>query len=163
MEIGKLVASLHPLERKAVPVLSKCSTLKELMEVSGLSEAEAMRALQWLENKNTLKIYSEVDELVTLDSNGKEYIEKGLPERRFLEAIRDSPLNIGEIGKAASLSEEEVTVCLGEEQEEHVFDTATIVSIPPNLKHCPVTVRNVSKPLVFLVICTAEEKVDIWQ
>ncbi len=57
----------------------------------------------------------------------------------------------------------EVSVCLGEEQEEHVFDTATIVSIPSNLKHCPVTVTNVTRPLVFLVICTAEEKVDIWQ
>ncbi len=57
----------------------------------------------------------------------------------------------------------EVTVCLGEELEEHVFNTATIVSIPPNLKHCPVTVRNVGSPLIFLVICTAGEKVDIWQ
>jgi len=57
----------------------------------------------------------------------------------------------------------EVNVCLGNEQEEQVFDTAAIISIPPNLKHCPVTVTNVTKPLVFLVICTAEEKVDIWQ
>ena len=66
------------------------------------------------------------------------------------------PANVKDLGA-------EVSVCLGEDQEEHVFDTATIVSIPPDLKHCPVTVRNVSKPLVFLVICTAEEKVDIWQ
>ena len=57
----------------------------------------------------------------------------------------------------------EVSVCLGEEQEEHSFNTATIVSIPPDLKHCPVTVRNATRPLVFLVICTAGEKVDIWE
>lgn len=57
----------------------------------------------------------------------------------------------------------EVSVSLGEEPEKQVFNTATIVSIPPNLKHCPVTVTNATKPLVFLVICTAEEKVDIWQ
>ena len=66
------------------------------------------------------------------------------------------PENVNDLGA-------KVSVCLGEEQEEHVFDTATIVSIPPNLKHCPVTVSNVSKPLVFLVVCTTEEKVDVWQ
>ncbi|OGN88646.1 MAG: hypothetical protein A2158_08035 [Chloroflexi bacterium RBG_13_46_14] len=70
--------------------------------------------------------------------------------------VGGNPENVNDLGA-------EVSVCLGEEQEEHVFDTATIVSIPPNLKHCPVTVRNVSTPLVFLVICTAEEKIDIWQ
>lgn len=67
-----------------------------------------------------------------------------------------NPENVKELGA-------EVSVCLGEEQEEYVSYTAAIVSIPPNLKHCPVTVRNVTNPLVFLVICTAEEKVDIWQ
>ena len=67
-----------------------------------------------------------------------------------------NPENVNELGA-------EVSICLGEEQEEHLFDTATIVSIPPNLKHCPVTVRNVTRPLVFLVICTTEEKTDLWQ
>jgi hypothetical protein len=67
-----------------------------------------------------------------------------------------NPENVNELAA-------EVSVCLGEEQEEHAFETATIVSIPPNLKHCPVTVRNVTKPLIFLVICTTEEKTDLWQ
>ncbi|MFC1946357.1 hypothetical protein ACFLXY_00400 [Chloroflexota bacterium] len=70
--------------------------------------------------------------------------------------VGGNPENVNELGA-------EVSVYLGEELEEHIFDTATIVSIPPNMKHCPVSVKNVSKPLVFLVICTAEEKVDIWQ
>jgi hypothetical protein len=67
-----------------------------------------------------------------------------------------NPENVNDLGA-------EVSACLGEEQEEHVFNTATIVSIPPDLKHCPVTVRNVTRPIVFLVICTAEEKVDLWE
>lgn len=56
----------------------------------------------------------------------------------------------------------DVTVTLGEEQEEHAFNTATIVSIPTGLKHCPVKIRNITKPMVFMAICTAGEKVDIW-
>ncbi|MBN1191858.1 MAG: hypothetical protein JXA46_19055 [Dehalococcoidales bacterium] len=46
----------------------------------------------------------------------------------------------------------EVSVCLGDELEEHVFNTAGIISMPPGLKHCPLTVRNVAKPIVFLEV-----------
>ncbi|MBW2963960.1 phenylalanine--tRNA ligase subunit alpha [Candidatus Woesearchaeota archaeon] len=113
MDIARLVESLHPLERRVVPVLSQCSTLKQVMAKSGLSEAEAMRALQWLENKQVLKIESEVKETIRLDTNGTEYLNKGLPERRFLEALKDGPVSIKDLGAKASLSPDEVTVCLG--------------------------------------------------
>ena len=46
----------------------------------------------------------------------------------------------------------EVSICLGDEKEEHVFNTATIVSMPPDFKHCPLNVRNVTKPFVFLEV-----------
>lgn len=113
MDIARIIDSLHPLERRAVPVLSACSTLRQIMEKTGLSEAEAMRALQWLENKQVLKIDSEVKETLKLDSNGKEYLTKGLPERRFLEVLKAGPISIQVIGAKASLSPDEVTVCLG--------------------------------------------------
>ena len=54
MDIDKLAQSLHPLERRVIPSLTKCNTLKALITLSTLSEAEAMRALQWLENKKVL-------------------------------------------------------------------------------------------------------------
>ena len=113
MDIDKIVESLHPLERKVLPFLDKCNNLKELMENSGLAEAEAMRALQWLENKKVLKISSDTEETIQLDSNGKEYLKSGLPERRFLEAVKSKILSIPAIGREASLSHEELTVCLG--------------------------------------------------
>jgi hypothetical protein len=46
----------------------------------------------------------------------------------------------------------EVSIRLGDEPEEHIFNTATIVSMPPGLKHCPLMVRDVTRPLVFLEI-----------
>ena len=46
----------------------------------------------------------------------------------------------------------EVEVCLGEEQEKHIFDTAAVISIPAGLIHCPLVVRNVKKPFVFLEV-----------
>jgi phenylalanyl-tRNA synthetase alpha chain len=113
MDVQRLVETLHPLERKVVPFLGKASTLKEVMRLSSLSEAEAMRALQWLENKDVLKIDSSVRETIKLDTNGAEYVKKGLPERRFLKAIEAAPVPMKDIGKVASLSDDEVTVCLG--------------------------------------------------
>ena len=86
-DIKQLLASLHPLERKALPHLKEGISLKELEKTSGLKEIEAMRALQWMENKGILKISQELKEVINLDKNGLDYKEKGLPERRFLEQI----------------------------------------------------------------------------
>jgi len=46
----------------------------------------------------------------------------------------------------------EVEICLGEEQEKHIIDTAAVVSIPAGLVHCPLIIRNVTKPFVFLEV-----------
>ncbi|NQU79219.1 phenylalanine--tRNA ligase subunit alpha [Candidatus Woesearchaeota archaeon] len=113
MTIERLVQSLHPLERKTVPFLRSCNTLKQVMEKTGLPEASAMRALQWLENKQVLKIISEVKEVVRLDSNGEEYVKAGLPERRFLKVLEKKILPVQQIGKESGLTLDESTVCLG--------------------------------------------------
>jgi len=113
MDITRLVESLHPLERKVVPFLSNCNNLKDLMHLSQLSEAEAMRALQWLENKQVLGLTADTKETIALDSNGKVYLEKGLPERRFLEVLRNKILTFRSLGEAAGLNNEEISVCLG--------------------------------------------------
>ena len=42
----------------------------------------------------------------------------------------------------------EVSVVLGDEQEEHVFTEPSVVLIPKGLPHGPVTVRNVERPIV---------------
>jgi len=46
----------------------------------------------------------------------------------------------------------EIEVCLGEEGEKHLIDTATVVSIPVGLVHCPINIKKVEKPIVFLEI-----------
>lgn len=46
----------------------------------------------------------------------------------------------------------EVEIYLGEEQEKHVINTAAVVSIPAGLMHCPLIIKKVTKPFVFLEI-----------
>jgi hypothetical protein len=46
----------------------------------------------------------------------------------------------------------EVEITLGEEQEKHLLTTAGVVSIPAGLTHCPIDIRNITKPIVFLEV-----------
>jgi hypothetical protein len=44
----------------------------------------------------------------------------------------------------------EVEITLGEEK--HLITTAAVVSIPANLKHCPIKITSVKRPIVFLEV-----------
>ncbi|MBN2077300.1 MAG: hypothetical protein JW762_17270 [Dehalococcoidales bacterium] len=47
----------------------------------------------------------------------------------------------------------DIKVCLGDEQEEHtVINTPTMLSMPPGLKHCPMLISNITRPVVFLEV-----------
>ena len=88
MEVDKLIETLHPLEKKVLPVLEKVSKLSDIISHSGLSEVEVMRALQWMQNKDIIKIKEDLRDVIVLEKNGNKYIKEGLPERRFLNTIK---------------------------------------------------------------------------
>lgn len=114
-DIENLIAKLHPLERKVLPSLEKVTSFHEIVGITGLQEVEVMRALQWLQNKDILKIKEEIREVVELDKNGKLYLEKGLPEKRFLKAQEGAtvPLPLATIQKNSNLDNNEITICIG--------------------------------------------------
>ena len=112
MEIKKLAESLNPLERKVLRVLGSLSSFNGILKETGLKDVEVARSLQWLQNKNVVKIKEEKKELVSLDENGVKYLKYGLPERKFLESIEKSAA-FSEIAKKSGLSAEEMAVSLG--------------------------------------------------
>jgi len=113
MDIKRLTATLHQLERKTLPCLAKVNSLKELVKASGLKEVEVMRALQSLQNKKIIKLTSEKKEIIKLDENGKKYLKTGLPEKRFLQALKNTGLALEEIKKEGALENDELNVCIG--------------------------------------------------
>ncbi len=113
-DVKDIVAKLHPLERRVLLTLTKVSSLHEIVGISGLQEVEVMRALQWLQNKGVLQIKQEIQELVELDVHGKEYINKGLPERQFLKVLHsNNGVLLQQIQENSGLDKQEMTVCLG--------------------------------------------------
>ncbi|MEM4247072.1 MAG: phenylalanine--tRNA ligase subunit alpha [Candidatus Woesearchaeota archaeon] len=113
MNLDKLVQSLHPLERKVLPVLDKHSSVPEICAATGLKDVEVIRALQWLENKKIVKVDVSSSDIVLLDKNGELYKKQGLPERRFLQALSDKELPVNNVAEKARLSRDELNICLG--------------------------------------------------
>ncbi|MBW2982249.1 phenylalanine--tRNA ligase subunit alpha [Candidatus Woesearchaeota archaeon] len=113
MELKKLIQTLHPLERKVLPALGKTLNFNEIIKQTGLKDIEVMRALQWLENKQVVKLNDEIKEVIDLGKNGKEYLEKKFPEKRFLDQIKDAPKDEEIIKKNAELSQQEFGVSVG--------------------------------------------------
>ncbi|MEA2037871.1 MAG: phenylalanine--tRNA ligase subunit alpha [Nanoarchaeota archaeon] len=112
MDEDKLIETLHTYERKVLIVLDKVNTLPSIAKETKLQEVEAMRGLQWLENKGIVKLSEDVNEIVSLGSNGDKYKSEGLPEKRFLKAV-GKDTKISEIIKKAGLAKDEVNICIG--------------------------------------------------
>lgn len=113
MEIISLIAKLHPLERKVLPLITKTGELHALSHAAQLQEVEVMRALQWLENKNLVHLHTEKKEIISLDKNGQTYKQHGLPEKIFLQSLSDTYQSLSQIAQKTSLSTEELNACIG--------------------------------------------------
>lgn len=112
MDIKILAEMLHPLERSVIVILKENMELREITAKTKLQEVEAMRALQWLENKEIIKTRAETRETISLDANGLNYINSKLPERRFLESLTKE-ISLKEIQEKANLTDEELTISIG--------------------------------------------------
>ncbi|MFC1801687.1 hypothetical protein ACFLZB_04455, partial [Nanoarchaeota archaeon] len=113
MDIQKIIKILHPLEIKILPILKTEDNFSSLVSQSSLSDIEVMRALQWLENKKILVLEKEEKQSIQLDKNGQLYLKEGLPEKRFLQAIKDQELTLDQIKEQTHLSPEEFNISLG--------------------------------------------------
>ncbi len=109
---GEIISGLHRLERSVLPLLRKRSSVDELVKKSGMLEVEVLRGLQWLRGKGLVDIKEDVSEFVELDSNGKVYREKGLPEKRFLQLVSGGKATLSQLLKSG-LTKEEVNVSIG--------------------------------------------------
>ena len=93
-------------------MLDSSSSSHEILKKTGLKDVEVARSLQWLQNKNVVKLKEEQKELVNLDENGIKYLKNGLPERKFLESLGKSS-TLSEIAEKSGLIPEEMAASLG--------------------------------------------------
>ena len=89
----------HDIEKKIISALQTESRLtpEKLEELTQLSPDQVRRGIEWLKLKNLAKVDETQKTHYTLGKNGVESLEKGLPERRLLDLIKNGSKAISEI------------------------------------------------------------------
>lgn len=92
---------LNSQEKKILLSLQKKhkQNVEELVKDTGLKQASVSHACAWLSSKDLLKIHEKTEERIKLGKEGKEYLEKGLPERWVLEEVKDEERSISNLNK----------------------------------------------------------------
>ncbi len=113
-KITEIAASLHRLEKAVLPQLEKLSSVAEIITATKMQEVEVLRALNWLQNKELVKLSEQIQEVIKPGKNVEEYRQKKLPETRFLNALRNGDaLTLGQIQKTAGLNLNEIGASIG--------------------------------------------------
>src|SRR3989344_632534 len=130
MNIQNLVDSLNRLEIQIFPQIKENISLKELAKKTNLQEVQVDKALQDLENKNLIIINKLETKLI---KKGELNYDK-LPERTFLEKIKDKQLSLQEIQKQSKLSQQDINASLGLLRKNNLIETIKDKQIFENLK-----------------------------
>jgi phenylalanyl-tRNA synthetase alpha chain len=112
-DIQKIIESLSPNERKILPFLDK-GTMQKVHEESNIDKTSTLRALEFLSNKNIIKIKTIQEKIIELGINGLRYIKEGLPERKLANLLsKKASISINEAKKQSNLNNNEFTASLG--------------------------------------------------
>lgn len=110
--VQEIVEELSPLERKIVPYLNL--PIEKIKGKAEIDNTSLLRALNFLENKNILKLKIEKKKIIELGTNGVYYKKNHLPERTLLNFLeKNNYITIEEAQKNSKLSENEFKVSLG--------------------------------------------------
>jgi len=110
--------SLRENERRLLVALRDASgraTINRIAEISGLASAAIIRAALSLEAKNLARIHEKKVTKVSLNEEGKQYAERGLPERILAEILErmGGESSINGVLEAASIKGELAPIALG--------------------------------------------------
>ncbi|HEB47052.1 MAG TPA: phenylalanine--tRNA ligase subunit alpha [Candidatus Pacearchaeota archaeon] len=113
MDTKKIIESLSLNEVKILPYIEE-ENIEAICEKTDLEKVSVLRALEYLKNKKILTLSSKKIEVVEIGVNGALYRKKGLPERRFMDVLKEKRiLGIKEMQKLALLSDEELKASIG--------------------------------------------------
>ncbi len=121
-ELQKIIESLSPNEQKIIPYLAEKS-IEKISKNSGLDRTSIFRSLEFLENKEIIKLKSQREKIIELGVNGLLYIKKGLPERRLAHLIAEKlALSLEEAKKQSGLNDNEFKASLGALKKKALID-----------------------------------------
>jgi phenylalanyl-tRNA synthetase alpha chain len=127
-DLLKLLESLHPLEIKVLLCFENATTLSaaEVLSRSGLDESRLDMASGWLQSKGLLDVKDEsITSLVSLTETGKDYLAKGTPEMRILNALGEGKqFTVKDIIQTWGMDPTEVSSAIGALKEDQAVRIA---------------------------------------
>lgn len=112
---SKIIDELHIVEIEVLRGLArtrKGGTVKDLKETLKMNRDRLSKGVQLLSDHGLIDVKKEKTRLIKLKPKVKDVIEKGLPERRLLNALK-KPMNIRQIAKRVELNQKEFNIALG--------------------------------------------------
>jgi len=112
------MVELRENEQKTLLTLQKLNgkaNVAQILQVSGLAHAAIMRATLTLAEKKLVTVHEEKQKAVELNDEGKQHAQRGLPERRLINALielgGEAPTE--KVVEKAQLDRKFVTIALG--------------------------------------------------
>ena len=89
----------HEIEKKIIKSLKDTSkqSMEELEKSTSLSPDQIRRGIEWLRLKDFANVIESKTITLSLGKNGIEAFEKGLPEKRLLDLLKDTPKKIKDL------------------------------------------------------------------
>ncbi len=89
----------HEIEKKIITALKETSkqSMEELEKSTNLSPDQIRRGIEWLRLKDLANVSESKTITLSLGKNGIEAFEKGLPEKRLLDLLKDTPKKIKDL------------------------------------------------------------------
>ncbi|MDO8427704.1 MAG: phenylalanine--tRNA ligase subunit alpha [Candidatus Diapherotrites archaeon] len=115
-ELKQLVLELSEIERTALKQLGihEIHTLESLAQTTELNKDAVRRVIEWLKEKKLIQVQDlQRKAEYSLTKTGKENLEKGLPERRMIQALQEKTLNFKELQEKTKLNSGEFASGLG--------------------------------------------------
>jgi phenylalanyl-tRNA synthetase alpha chain len=106
--------AFHPIERSILNSLSNNDHVgaHSLAAITGLSIDQIRRGIEWLKFKNLISIEESSTQRVFVASEGMEAAEKGLPERRLVNSLREGKVTISEVLASGDIKNEEINAAI---------------------------------------------------
>lgn len=137
-DLLKLLESLHPLENKVLLCFERGENLSaaDILKSSGLDESRLDMASGWLQSKGLLQVKDEsVTSFVSLTETGRDYLEKGTPEMRIINALREGKqFTVKDVIQSWGMEPSEVSSAVGALREAGVVRIVQggILELVPN-------------------------------
>ncbi len=118
---GRVNVELSHVEKRVLLALGEeggDATPEDLLEGGYGFDAivEVMNGANWLQSKGLINIDEHLTTYLRLGNEGEEVLDRGLPERRALDALVEAPggrLNVGELAASGAVDGPEVPIAIG--------------------------------------------------